>query len=297
MRILRTLTAATATVAFLLVALSPIVRITDSGMGCGPDWPLCHGYVIPPFDSMDTVIEWGHRVSALLLGILVLVTLGVAISRRRAPGVAGPGGVLRPLLLVMILFVIQSKLGAITVWLHVPPQVTTLHWVNALALLAVLLIAAFRAFQNVGEPSESNASPRAFRASLAGLVLGGVALVLGGLTANYMGGPYCTGFPLCSGALWPEINTAPAHLHWTHRLAAYGLLAHLIMLPISFGRRGEPVRLVLAARLAALAVLLQVTVAAWMVLAHLPQWLRVAHAALGTVLWVALVYLVWESRR
>jgi heme A synthase len=296
MRTLRFLTAVTAAVAVLLVALSPIVRITDSGMGCGPDWPLCHGYVIPPFDSMDTVIEWGHRVSALLLGILTLATLAVAVARRREPGVGGRGGVLRPLMLVMVLFVIQSKLGAITVWLHVPPQVTSLHWINALALLAVLLVATFRAFHGPTGPGEP-ASRRAFRASVAGLALGGVALVLGGLTANYLGGPYCTGFPLCSGALWPEISATPAHLHWTHRLAAYGLLAHLLVLPVTFARRGEPPRALLAARIAALAVLLQVTVAAWMVLAHLPQTLRVAHAALGTVLWVALVYLVWESRK
>ena len=58
------------------VTLGGVVRITDSGLGC-PDWPLCHGKLIPPAE-FHTLIEYSHRLSASLLGVLVLAAAVLA---------------------------------------------------------------------------------------------------------------------------------------------------------------------------------------------------------------------------
>ena len=47
------------------ISLGGIVRITDSGLGC-PDWPLCHGKLLPPLE-LHTLIEYSHRLSASVL--------------------------------------------------------------------------------------------------------------------------------------------------------------------------------------------------------------------------------------
>jgi cytochrome c oxidase assembly protein subunit 15 len=47
------------------------VRITGSGAGCGDHWPLCNGVVIPRSPTLETVIEFTHRVTSGLLLILM----------------------------------------------------------------------------------------------------------------------------------------------------------------------------------------------------------------------------------
>src|SRR5919106_3593558 len=72
----------------LLIVLGAWVRITGSGMGCGDDWPLCNGRLLPPFDDLATVIEWGHRQTAALVSLLVFALAGYAWRLRREG--AGP---------------------------------------------------------------------------------------------------------------------------------------------------------------------------------------------------------------
>jgi cytochrome c oxidase assembly protein subunit 15 len=49
------------------------VRATGSGAGCGDHWPLCNGEVVPRTPTMETIVEFGHRLTSGLALILVLV--------------------------------------------------------------------------------------------------------------------------------------------------------------------------------------------------------------------------------
>src|SRR5712671_5205145 len=96
----RTLAWAAAACTYLLIVLGAVVRITGSGLGCGDHWPLCNGHLFPSFADIGTIIEWGHRLVAALVSILV-VALAVVSWRRAIVAVA--------------LLVLQIALGAITV--------------------------------------------------------------------------------------------------------------------------------------------------------------------------------------
>lgn len=48
------------------------VRISGSGAGCGEHWPLCQGSVIPSSTSSATWVEFTHRSSTAIFGLLVI---------------------------------------------------------------------------------------------------------------------------------------------------------------------------------------------------------------------------------
>lgn len=293
MRLLRTFAFGTAGFAFAVIVIGFIVRITGSGMGCGPDWPLCNGQVIPEFTSAEVAIEWLHRIAVVGLTLLTVATVGLAVAQRGAPGGAGPGGTLRPAALALGLLVVQSLLGRRAVKLELDPATVVLHLGLALALLAVLLVLGLRA-GGTGRPAAAGGRPPWGVVGALGVSL--AVILLGGLTANLGAGWACVGFPLCSGTLWPDASAGElARLHWVHRLLAYGLFALLLGLAIVLQRTGAPRRIALTAWTAFGLGATQVVVGAVMVLTTLPPVWRGLHAVIGTALWVILVYLTWVA--
>lgn len=273
----------TAVLAYLLIVLGGVVRITGSGMGCGPDWPLCDGRLVPLFD-LETFIEWSHRMVAALVGIVVA---GVAVHAWWP----GRGESFRPwrklAAVALALLVVQVLLGAVTVRLELPPWTVILHLGTAMALLGVLVAGATRALG----PDRRPARDATARVGWATAGAGFAVVLLGALVANLGAAPSCQGFPLCNGQLLPA-GAPGVHLHWTHRLAGYGLAAWALALPF-WARRRRPDDPAVRrwAWIAAGLALGQVAVGAALVLTHLPEALQATHLAVGTALWAALVAL------
>ncbi|MEC3882695.1 heme A synthase [Halobacillus sp. HZG1] len=72
MRLLKLLSVL-ATLGMLLVLLGgALVTKTDSGMGCGNSWPLCHGEWFPSNIDLALIIELSHRLVSGGVGLLVL---------------------------------------------------------------------------------------------------------------------------------------------------------------------------------------------------------------------------------
>ena len=292
--LLRRLAWCAAGLAFALVVLGGVVRISGSGLGCGDHWPRCNGHWLPPLSDIRTVIEFTHRWVAALVSILVLAVAAVAWLRHRQQ---------RDLLWLstgaLVLLVVQVLLGAVTVKLRLPPWVVITHLANAMLLLGVLLVLAMRARAGGALPIPAVRHRDHALVHLTAL-LGFVVILFGAQVANFGAGLLCLGFPLCNGKLAPPPSTM-AMVHWTHRMLAFAFAALVVALAWRVARRHQPGDEARALKRAAAATLgltvLQLGVAAAMILNLLPPSLRALHLLVGTAVWVALVVLVSVSSR
>ena len=264
----------TAVATFFLVVLGAVVRITGSGMGCGDHWPLCNGYLIPPLSDYRTLIEWAHRLLAGLVSILVFGLAGYAWWQRRGVGRGAWGVPDRTAYVAMGLLIFQVLLGAVAVKLELPHWTVVLHLATAMVLLGTVLLAA------------DGWHGRPARGATGALVLGFAAVLAGGLTAKLEAAASCLGFPLCNGQ-WIPTGDALQHIHWTHRLLAYGLTAYVVVWAARARRAGPWILVGLVA--------LQVAIGAGMVLGGFSLGLRAAHVAAGTAVWAGLVLAALRS--
>ena len=278
-RRVRVLAWAAAACTYFLIVLGAVVRITGSGLGCGEHWPRCHGRWFPPLNDIGTLIEWNHRLAAFLVSVLVVALAAYTwVLRRRPPSTAldGPRPPSEAAYTALALLAIQVGLGAVVVKLSLPAWTVVLHLGTAMLLLATLLVIA--GSERMGSVARSF-SP-GWRPGLVILALGFVTVLFGALTANLGAASACLGFPLCNGQVIPAGNYLQG-IHWGHRLLGFGLLGSLAWWAWRTRRSWPTAALALAVA--------QVGVAAAMVLLALPRGLQVAHAALGTALWAALV--------
>ncbi|MGX9133537.1 COX15/CtaA family protein [Rummeliibacillus sp. JY-2-4R] len=66
--------AVAATIGMVLILLGgALVTKTDSGMGCGRNWPDCNGSLIPKHITTEVLIEFSHRVVTGSVSILIFI--------------------------------------------------------------------------------------------------------------------------------------------------------------------------------------------------------------------------------
>ena len=206
------LAALTLATALGLVTIGVIVRATDSGLGC-PDWPLCHGQLIPSLGDPKAWIEWVHRTVAVVIGfeILGLAVLAIRDYRDRR-------SILWPSLAAVGLVGFQAWLGRETVRLGNSGESVTAHLATALTLVALLVFLTVRA----GYPARIGGRGASQRFTLLAAFTTGItfALLLFGsqvtATASALVFP---DWPLMNGSLVPAITDVTA-AHVLHRWVA-----------------------------------------------------------------------------
>jgi heme A synthase len=270
--------------AFALVVLGGVVRVTGSGLGC-PDWPLCHGGLLPP-PEVEAIIEYSHRLLAsALVGPLVLATCGVAwIAFRREPWLTIPATG------ALLLLVAQAILGGVTVVNELPGEIVLAHLALGEALLACLVFISVIAYR--GPPVLSSAGWAGSFPWLSLAAAGSVYAILlsGSYVTNTGATGACLDWPLCQGDAVPEHRLQMIHMAHRFVAAFAGLfLAFVLYTGIRHGDRPEPIRLL--SKGIAVLFLAQVMIGAFTVWLKFPADFRAFHLGLATAIWGALVLL------
>jgi len=281
-RLFSTLALATALLTIGLIVFGAVVRVTDSGLGCGDSWPTCNGTIFPPLDNLTAWIEWLHRLFAALIGVLGLATLVVGWRKYHGNRLA-----FRAVVLAAFLFFLQSALGAIVVILELPPTMVALHLGTAMLLLASLLVAVVAARYTPSEHYERDQVT-----TLAYLTTGlSLVIILTGALVRGSGATLaCIDWPLCNGEIFPFSQGQLAVIHMIHRFAVAALGITLLLLVWQvYQSRGALIRRF--AILALVAYLAQAGVGAMFVLSSAGPFWGAAHVGLAAATWACLIVL------
>lgn len=284
-RLFTSLALATSLLTLGLILFGAVVRVTDSGLGCGNSWPLCNGTIFPPLDNVTAWIEWLHRLFALLIGLFGLGSLAVAIRAYRTRNRM----VLIATAIAAVLFAIQSALGAVVVIFDLPPTMVTLHLGTAMLLLGALLLATMGSWY---QPKVSYLRDHVTLLTYITTGLSFVIILTGALVRGSGATLACEDWPLCVNQTFSLTGTTQWQLvHMTHRFAVLGLVICIALLVWYIWRmRDDTLSRWLAAG-ALLTVLMQSGVGALYVLTEAAAVWGALHVGLAATTWALLVCL------
>ena len=306
----RRLALTTGVATFLLVIVGGIVRVSESGLGCGPagsglnGWPFCNGDVVPGVD-LNSMIEYSHRALAGIVGVLMIILAVLAIRSFRAHR-----GLVRASVAAVVLVIAQGLLGALTVEKDLDERLVASHLGLAMALLA-LTVYIWRASkpQNIGADAPDG-GPRFRSLSIAASGAIFCTIVAGGYmagTQNYGRADYQVGdgahhacgkeFPSCNGDFLPFGQARLVDIHLTHRVLMYLASILVVTLIVLAVRRRPSEGVVRNAWIAAGLLFAQILVGALNVWLDEYEALIVLHLAVGTLLWATLTGLTLQLYR
>lgn len=203
-------------VVFGAVALGAVVCATDSSAAC-PNWPGCYEGQITPEIQLNPIIEFVHRVFSVSCAPVIIIS---AILLRKHPDLR-----VRWLPWVALLGAFGAGIfGMMTIWWGLTPFQGMLDlWCAFTSLICMTIVCA-----QLGQPK-----PNATRARVAGITIGGLALLHGAgiLVAGASSFTRCIGWPL--GITLEADHNAPLQIaRVVLAVALIGLFIWLRSIPI-----------------------------------------------------------------
>lgn len=278
-----------------VIAWGAYVRASGSGAGCGSHWPLCNGEIIPRTPTLQTLVEYSHRLTS---GLALLLVVGLVVWAFRAyerghavrrwaffsgffiltEALVGAG-------LVLFEYVAENKSSARALWMSG-------HLINTFLMLGAFTMTLWAAIeeqqpQPTTPPKQDNSTGLLTAALIGTLILG----VSGAVTA--LG---ATLFPVTSLAEGLQQDLSPTS-HLLIRLRFYHpIIALFVSTLLAFvanairTQRPNAWTNWLGISLIVL-VMAQLIAGITNLLLHAPIWLQLVHLLLSDLIWIALVLL------
>ena len=265
---------------FILLIWGNAVSGLKAGLAC-PDWPLCHGEIIPPF-RWDIYVEFSHRVIG---GITSIVLFILCYRRFRA---YKKNYRILPLLVVLLLL-FQIVLGGIVVLAKLPVNLTTIHFTNAIIIFSITLYMVY--FDGVRrKPDFHFSGPAGLFFALFVLVF--IQASLGAYVRHLEAGLACPDFPTCLGYWIPPELSGKVLAHFSHRTVAY-LLTVVFICVMFLSRKSARLKEARKNMSWAVALLfLQIGLGILVVTSKLVFYVTAVHLAIGLLI-LSLCLLTW----
>lgn len=313
MPLIQKLALSTLLITLCLVAVGGFTRGSSSGFGCGDRWPLCDGGALGglfPRAEFHMIVEWSHRWLAGTVGILALVTAGVAIRTR-----SHDRRVLLPAVLAVVAIGLQAYLGRLVVKGSLDADLVSAHFMLSMVVVGLLAVLSVNAgceprsphlvdlhdadlhrvdLHDVGPRGEQDGEPAPAHPSRWWLAV--AAAAAGSLLVAFVGSVvhdrFLPGWPLVNVGAATDAGASggTVALHTLHRTLAGVELAALVFLWLAARRLGSPrsEQLLIAAAVACYAVG-AVLGAGHVAVGMRSSGLVFAHLAIAESAWAALV--------
>lgn len=285
------------TIGILLVILAgAVVTKTGSGDGCGPNWPLCHGQLWPTEPTIETVIEYTHRLVTGIVGILVFIfSIWTWVKYRNIKEVKWMA------IGALFFLILQSIMGALAVVFGQSAMVMALHFGFSLLSYATLFLLLMYVFQ-----LDKKGKSLPYMKASSGLKWGTLSLFIYTYIVVYLGAYVrhtssslaCEGWPLCNGEIIPSNLSGQVGVQFLHRVAALLLFIGFIILLYYVYKKHKDNLLLFSMTVAMfILIVLQVLTGAWVVTSGLGFVPAMLHALIITLLFGILSYVLLYINR
>ena len=251
-------------IGMLLVLLGgALVTNTDSGLGCGNDWPLCEGKLIPAY-TVESMIEYSHRAVS---GVEGLIVTGVFIAifrmyKREGKAYREP---MQYAWYALLFTIIQALMGAAAVKWPQSDAIMAIHFGISLIAFAATLLLVIWCYRDKKGIVEASRYPRSLLPWAIAISIYTYGVVyLGAFIRHTESAGGCLGWPLCNGEVVPELSGATG-IAFIHRVAAAILGILLITLYFYIKRLTGNSSLTKSSAIIVILVIAQIFSGAWLV--------------------------------